>query len=102
MLTPQLRKRCINIMDDLMQRPCATIFASPIVLPDANDKEAQQVFASVIKHPVDLNLIRENLVNEHYKDLSSWENDMKYIWINAEKINKKNICFISQFSCLLL
>ena len=90
MMNSELRKRCISIMDELIKHPCAYVFTKPIVLPEGMDKESSQQYSSVIKHPVDLTLVRNNLLEDHYKDLASWENDMRYIWINAEKINKKD------------
>ena len=89
-MNSELRKRCISIMDELIKHPCAYVFTKPIVLPEGMDKESSQQYSSVIKHPVDLTLVRNNLLEDHYKDLASWENDMRYIWINAEKINKKD------------
>ena len=89
-MNPEVKKRCILIMDELMKHPCAYVFTKPVVFPDEMDKEAQQQYSSLIKHPVDLTLIKNNLLQDSYKDVASWENDMRYIWVNAEKFNKKD------------
>lgn len=85
-IPPALKKRCLEIMDRLMERPCAKLFLTPV------DPVAEKLdnYYSIIKHPVDLSLIRNNLEEDKYSGVTNWANDMSYIWGNAEKLNGKD------------
>jgi len=85
-LTEEIKKKCVQIMDRLMERPCALMFLKPV----NPDEDGVPDYFSVVKHPVDLGTIRQNLVSNKYKELVQWETDMRYIWGNAEKFNKKD------------
>jgi hypothetical protein len=82
-LPAAVRETCLDIMDTLMKRPCAAIFLKPV---DPTLDGAPNYLA-VIKHPVDLALIRRRLVSDEYPSYQAWSRDMCLIWSNCEKFN---------------
>ncbi|EAY11552.1 hypothetical protein TVAG_006270 [Trichomonas vaginalis G3] len=89
-LTEELRTCCIQIMEDLMEHPCSIVFSKTITPEENPDQDSQQNNIPAIKHPVDLSMIKENLIEYKYKYLIQWESDMKCVWVNPLKANKKD------------
>ena len=80
-----LKQKCILIMDRIMKRPCFTVFLNPV----NPDEDGARGYYDVVRHPIDLSQIKQNLINNKYKDIEQWAIDMRHIWSNAEKFNKK-------------
>ena len=75
----RIAQKCIPIMSKLINDPNGWIFKDPVDpvelgIPDYFD---------VIKHPMDLALIKKRLENGVYKDLSSFECDTKLVFENC-------------------
>lgn len=84
-LPERTRAICIDIMEKLMQLPCAKPFLNPV---DAEQDETANYY-NVIKHPIDLNQIYKRLTNNEYTGISQWDKDMNFVWNNAEKFFNK-------------
>jgi hypothetical protein len=79
-LTQKLR--CLEVMDKLASHATFACFFRPI------DPIADQCpdYARLIKHPIDLQQIRESLEADAYDTVSDWKADVKLVSINANKM----------------
>lgn len=87
-ISPKTKSICLEIMEELMNRPCAAIFLQPV---DTNGENSQN-YSNVIKRPMSLNLIYQKLQNNEYPNITQWDRDMNLIWGNAEKFSGKGSC----------
>ena len=83
-IPPAVRESCLEIMDTVMKRPCASPFLRPVSKDDAPG------YDKVVKKPIDLGTIRQRLVDDEYPSVAAWSKDMSLIWQNAEKFNGKD------------
>ncbi|OHT05780.1 Bromodomain containing protein [Tritrichomonas foetus] len=74
-----LKQQCLKIMDELMTNRIAELFVDPI------DPELDNCpdYYEVIKTPMDLTKVRENLESDKYDTVQQWKSDMELIWSNA-------------------
>ena len=84
-IPPQVRETCLEIMDNVMRRPCAALFLEPV----DPDRDGAPNYYSVVKKPVDLGTIRKKLQNDEYQSVAAWNREMSLVWGNAEKFNGK-------------
>lgn len=76
---------CLEILQSLMEKPCAHPFLDPVDPQKNNLKD----YFSVVKHPIDLHSIYKKMLNNEYANISQWDKEMSLIWSNAEKYFKK-------------
>jgi hypothetical protein len=78
-----IREACIEIMHNIMKRPCSVIFLEPV-----NPlRDGAPNYLNVIKKPVDLGTIRQHLIEDRYSSVTSWSRDMGLVWTNCERFN---------------
>ncbi|OHT06426.1 Bromodomain containing protein [Tritrichomonas foetus] len=89
----QIREACIEIMDNVMKRPCAALFLEPV----DPDRDGAPNYFAVVKKPVDLGTIRKRLINDEYQSVAAWNREMNLVWGNAEKFNGRDsyLCTIA-------
>ena len=82
-LSEEVLARCIKITDKLIASPCAQFFRFPV------DPVADGVpdYFKVVRHPMDLTLVRTRLEDGFYCRVSEWLRDVELIWSNAEAFN---------------
>lgn len=81
---PQIvRETCLDIMKNVMKRPCASLFLEPV----NPDRDGAPNYYAVVKKPVDLGSIYKKLENDEYTSVAAWNRDMSLVWGNAEKFN---------------
>lgn len=78
-----VKNQCVEVMNKMMARPCAVVYLRNIYdIEDETEDEKNQEYTS------DLEIIRLNLIQDKYKDLQHFENDLKNLWSKTEKIHK--------------
>ena len=75
------RDACIEIMTNVMKKPCAIPFLEPVRPEDAPE------YRTVVKKPIDLGTIKKKLMDDEYPSVAAWGREMGLIWANAEKFN---------------
>lgn len=72
-----LYDHCLNFTLSLINNPLSDSFRKQYVPLIATD------YFNIIKNPMDLNTVRERLLNLHYMHYSQWSTDVKLIFDNA-------------------
>mmetsp|Transcript_26389 Transcript_26389/g.63656 ORF Transcript_26389/g.63656 Transcript_26389/m.63656 type:complete len:581 (-) Transcript_26389:277-2019(-) len=75
--------KCRNIVNGLLQHKSCWIFAKPV------DPTAWNIpdYPRVIKNPMDLGTVKENLTNGLYDTPEAFASDVRLVWSNAIKYN---------------
>lgn len=79
-----LRTACLEVMDELMKRPCADPFLEPVSASDAPS------YHTIVKKPADLGTIRKKLAADEYQSIAAWSREMSLIWGNTEKFHGRD------------
>lgn len=82
-LPQNVRETCLEIMRNVMKRPCASLFLEPV----NPDRDGAPNYYAVVKKPVDLGSIFKKLESDEYNSVAAWNRDMNLVWGNAEKFN---------------
>lgn len=77
----EANKRLIEIIDNLLVHPVSRIFAQKIVPSD----DFPPSYFEIIKTPMDLETIRQKLINHEYSNLDTFTIDIELVWHNVEK-----------------
>ncbi len=75
----RIARKCLPILNKLINDQNGWIFKDPV---DPVELGVPDYF-DVVKHPMDLGLIKKRLDNGFYKDLSSFESDVKLVFDNC-------------------
>ncbi|KAK8891487.1 hypothetical protein M9Y10_028697 [Tritrichomonas musculus] len=86
MITPELKDKCLKILDELVSHPISTVFQEPV---DPIIDEVPDYF-DVIKEPSDLSTVRERLLSDKYTNLQEFKREVNLIWENAVAYNGKS------------
>ena len=82
-LSARRKRRCLEIIDELLSYKISRIFADPV---DPLLDHAENYF-DVIKYPMDLGTVRSKLVGDAYDTFSEFHRDVSQIWENAKIYN---------------
>ncbi|KAH0788699.1 Bromodomain containing protein [Histomonas meleagridis] len=85
-IPPHIKEKCIEIMNKLMERPCSSLFLTPV----NPERDGAPDYYNVVKKPVDLGTIKKRLEDDEYQSVNAWAREMSLIWGNAEKFNGKD------------
>jgi hypothetical protein len=82
-LDPELKQKCLDIIDEIFRHPISVVFHDPV------DPVADEVsdYFDVVQHPSDLSTVRTKLLNDRYRSLQDFKRDMNLIWDNAVQYN---------------
>lgn len=82
-LSRQRKTKCLEIIDSLLRYKISSIFSYPVdpVLDHCSN------YFEVIKKPMDLGTVRNNLLNDKYQSFSEFCADVDQIWTNAHEYN---------------
>ena len=90
-LPNEIKVQCLKIMERLMARPCAAFFLDYTSLFGIiNTNQDGGPNSSLIKSPIDLNIIKNRLNSSEYNSILSWSKDMRLVWENAQKFYRKD------------
>ena len=89
-----LKKKCITIMNELLERPISTLFDSPV--DPMSDKAAD--YFKKIQCPMYLRTVLQKLVNDEYHNIREWKEDVLLVFSNSISYYGKD----SQISLLAL
>ena len=91
-LSPPL-KHCQKILTKLMSHNCAWPFNKPVDPISLNIPD----YFDIIKFPMDLGTIQEQLGNGFYDNVEDFANDVRLVWRNAYTYNKagSDVCIMA-------
>lgn len=77
------KERCINILNKLSKYHISIMFSNPV------DPLRDQCpdYLQVIRHPMDLGTVRENIQNGNYSNVEQFKKDVNLIWENCYRYN---------------
>ena len=77
------RAHAIRVMETLANYPCAKLFLYPV----NSHSEGAYDYYQIIKKPMDITSIINNLLNGRYKNFSDWKRDVYLILQNSKTYN---------------
>lgn len=88
-----IKELCIEIMTNLMKRPCSSLFLQPV----NPELDGAPNYLKIVKKPTDLGTIKHHLEEGDYQSINAWWREMNLIWTNAEKFNGKEsfMCYLA-------
>ena len=86
-MDPENRDKCFIVMQTLFKHPCTEIFRQPV------DTTVIKNYLDIIKKPMDLSTVYNNLKNNKYSSVNRWKDDVDLIWNNAKKFNHEDSTF---------
>lgn len=85
-LTHFQQNKCIKIIEKLMKWSICTPFLEDI----DPERDGAPDYLQIIKNPISLKKILENVKNNQYDTIKDLENDVKLVWENAKLYNGKD------------
>ena len=85
-ISPQDKEKMNKLLDILFNEPFAYDFLTPVDFVSLNILD----YPTIVKHPMDLGTIKENLSNDKYKSIEEVVNDINLVWNNCRLYNKPN------------
>ncbi|KAK8894180.1 transcription initiation at TATA-containing promoter protein [Tritrichomonas musculus] len=79
------KNRCLSILDTLQSYAISKMFAQPV---DPVRDNVPNYF-DIVKKPMDLGTVRKKLMNNEYKSVAEFKEDMELIWKNSLLVNSK-------------
>lgn len=86
-MNPERKQKLINFTKDFLNRPMNEYFSHPVNLEEDNLPN----YLNIVKRPMDLSTVIQNLQNNIYKTTSEWYSDMSLIYENAINYHKETI-----------
>lgn len=83
MFTDFSRAHAIRVMENLANYPCAKLFLYPV----NSQQEGLYDYSLIVKRPMDITSIINNLLNGRYKSFSEWKRDIYQIYQNSKLFN---------------
>lgn len=77
------RAHAIRVMETLTGYPCAKLFIFPV----NSQSEGTHDYYHIIKRPMDITTIMNNLLNGKYRNFSEWKRDVYQIYQNSKTFN---------------